>query len=167
MTGAESPELDRAGESARAVVAAIMDSSTSAAAVLNDREISCLRPEDDKPQTRTRWRVALQGELERNTDLAALEAELRSHFDGEGWEPAQPPPAEGFGRPAGSVLFVGYAGRGQSVQVDVVERDGQLLLVADSSTDCFEHGEDHRMTRSKADPGYGKGSTIYDYRNEE
>jgi hypothetical protein len=167
VTEEDGLDFEQAAKSTREVVGTVVGGSATGASVLNDREVSCLRPEDDKPQTRTRWRVTQQGRLKKDTDLPALEAELRSYFEGPGWEAAQEPPVEGFGRPAGSILSVGYHGRGQSVQMDVIGRDGQLALVVDSSTGCFDHGEDHRMTRSAADPGYGKGSTIYDYRNEE
>lgn len=124
------------------------------------REDSCLRPEDEQPQTKTRWTGQLAGlPADPETANAALDA-VKAFLTAEGWE-LDPDEALSDDQ-VGTVRELYF----QKDGLNVTARHERAELVPDTvmllaATDCVEHPADHQMLRSPLDPEYGNSSQYY------
>lgn len=133
---------------------------TSAAADLKInllREQTCLRPEDEQPQTKTAWIARATGKVadaaQANAALDAAAGYLTAH----GWEQKNEATAE-----TGDVrtLYFRNGDLGATAAHHVAGGVGAVVLSFTSP--CLDHPEDHRMIRSEQDPEFGMNSQYYD-----
>jgi hypothetical protein len=121
------------------------------------REETCLRPENERPQTQTSWIGRATGEASDPAQAdAALDA-VAGYFAGQGWEQKNETTAQ-----TGDVrkLYFRHGDLGATAAHHVAGGTGTVVL--SFSSPCLDHPADHRMVRSEQDPEYGKNSRYYD-----
>ena len=120
------------------------------------REETCLRPENEQPQTQTAWIARATGEVA-DTDQAndALDATAGYLTGRAGSKRTKPPP-----RPA--TFANSTSATATSAPPPPTTRRRPNAVVLSFSSPCLDHPADHRMVRSEQDPEYGKNSQYYD-----
>lgn len=124
------------------------------------REESCLRAEEDDPQTRTSWIGWAVGPVA-NTAAAdrALDS-LDSQLANDGWEKKNE--VTSSDDHPGSVRTLFYRKGELGLSADLQRSPHRLILDINLSSSCADQPVEHRMQRSELDPGYGKNSQFYD-----
>ncbi|MGW6174171.1 hypothetical protein ACWF5H_11815 [Arthrobacter sp. NPDC055138] len=121
------------------------------------REETCLRPENEQPQTQTAWVARATGDVA-DTDQAnaALDA-AAGYLSAQGWEQKNETTAE-----TGDVrkLYFRNGDLGATAAHHTLGGTGTVVL--SFSSPCLDHPDDHRMVRSEQDPEYGKNSQYYE-----
>ncbi|MDN5823523.1 MAG: hypothetical protein L0J68_07655, partial [Micrococcaceae bacterium] len=121
------------------------------------REETCLRPENDAPQTKTRWvglaTAAVKGDA-RSKAHHALDR-IDQHLQADGWEKKNEVKRhEGEAR----MLFFGKGDLGVTAELRNGSKYAKPSMEVFVSTPCIDQPVEHRMQRSELDPGYGKSS---------
>ncbi|GAA1365785.1 hypothetical protein GCM10009596_30310 [Arthrobacter rhombi] len=147
------------GEQLGTVVTALVEETGEGAEVEIDdvREITCLRPEDDAPQTKTRWIGQVTGPIASTASAnAALDRidrrmkELKWEKDKEVSEPADGTRRLSFHQ--GELLAT----------AEITDAPPHHSLEIFVRSRCTDQPVEHQMQRSELDPDYGKNSQYYD-----
>jgi hypothetical protein len=121
------------------------------------REETCLRPENEQPQTQTAWIARATGKV---ADVGqandALDA-TAGYLTGQGWEQKNEATAQ-----TGNVRTLYFRNGDLGATAAHHVAGGINAVVLSFSTPCLDHPADHRMVRSEQDPEYGKNSQYYD-----
>ncbi|MGO2005112.1 hypothetical protein [Arthrobacter rhombi] len=124
------------------------------------REESCLRAEEDEPQSRTAWigwavgPVADKASAERALD--ALDTQLAD----DGWDKENE--VTSSAERAGSMRTLYYTKGKLGLTADLHRSTDRLNVDIKLKSRCVDQPTEHRMQRSQLDPGYGKNSQFYD-----
>jgi hypothetical protein len=121
------------------------------------REETCLRPEDEQPQTQTAWIGRATGKVADGEQAnAALDA-AAGYLTGSGWEQKNEATAQ-----TGNVRTLYFRNGELGATAAHHVAGGVNAVVLSFSSPCLDHPEDHRMVRSKQDPEFGTNSQYYD-----
>ena len=125
------------------------------------RETTCLRPEDEAPQTETSWVGVVSGAVP--SGAAGYQSQLVQQLEDAGFEVRNTVagPTDGGSGQNGD-LTTTYTRRCELSAVVTHSLSGgtdQVELLAKSP--CQPHPEDHQMLRSELDPEYGLSSSLY------
>ena len=128
-------------------------------AIHTAKEETCLRPENDAPQTNTRWvglaTTPVKGN-ERGKAHAALDR-LDAHLQADGWEKLNE-----VTHRQGETRSLYFDNGDLGITAELVGGSTRQSLEIMIDTPCSDHPAEHRMQRSELDPGYGKSSQYYD-----
>lgn len=122
------------------------------------REISCLRPEHEAPQTETSWLAVLAGHVPSEAEV--YQREVVAQLEQAGFEVRNTVEADPSGE--NGALSTTYTRRGDlSAVVTHGLQGGKDHVELQVKSPCTEHPEDHQMLRSTLDPEYGRSSALY------
>lgn len=121
------------------------------------REETCLRPENDAPQTNTRWVGLATSPVDDATSANAALDRIDEHLQEDGWERMNE-----VKKPEAGTRVLYFRKGDLGVTAELMKSASRQSLEVMVDTSCADQPEEHRMQRLELDPGYGQSSKYYD-----
>lgn len=123
------------------------------------RENTCLRPENDEPQTKTRWIGLATGPVKDTSAAHDALDRIDQHLQADGWEKKNEVKRhEGETR----ILVFLKGDLGVTAELRNGTKYAKPSMEVFVSTPCIDQPVEHRMQRLGLDPDYGKYSIYHD-----